>query len=111
MPEVNKAMVLTQAGLGLRIVSCSHCGRRTSTSFAVPPASNIRSRRIKGFGRNRRPRFHGVRLPLPQMVANALAEHIRKYPPAEDGTIFANPKQATGPGLTVGTEQRSSRPR
>ncbi len=31
------------------------------------------------------------------MVANALAEHIRTSPPAEDGTLFTNPRQQNRP--------------
>jgi integrase len=83
-----RAMVLAQAGLGLRMgellalrVQDVDFLRRTArvehqidskTRERVPPKTP-KSRRT---------------LPLPGMVSVALAEHIRQFPPMEDGLIF-----------------------
>jgi integrase len=83
-----RAMVLTQAGLGLRIgelfalrVVDVDFLRRTvriehqidaKTRERIPPKTP-RSRRT---------------VPLPEMVSVALSEHLREFPPTPDGLIF-----------------------
>jgi integrase len=88
MPARNRAMVLTQAGLGLRIgellalrVQDVNFLRRTvRIEHQIAPGGRTRS--APKTPRSRRS------LPLPQMVATALSEHMRVIPPAGDGTIF-----------------------
>lgn len=88
VPARHRAMVITQAGLGLRIgellalrvQDVDFLGRTARvedqidkrTRERVPPKTP-RSRRT---------------IPLPTVVAEALAEHIRRHPPAEDGLLF-----------------------
>jgi Phage integrase family len=88
MPERCRAMVITQAGLGLRIAELLALRvqdvdflRRTvriewqltpDGKRPVPPKTP-RSRRT---------------LPLPNVVAEALAAHIAEFPLAEDGSLF-----------------------
>jgi integrase len=83
-----RAMVITQAGLGLRVgellalrVQDVDFLRRVArveaqidkrTRQRVPPKTP-RSRRV---------------LPLPDVVSEALAEHLRHFPPAADGLLF-----------------------
>ena len=83
-----KAMVTTQAGLGLRIgellalrvedvdwlrrmIRVEHQVDRKTRELVAPKTA--RSRRS---------------VPLPDVVSVALAEHIRKYPPTPDGLLF-----------------------
>jgi integrase len=85
-----KAAVITQAGLGLRVgellalrVSDVNFLRR-SVWVAEQRASGA-----KGERSGPKTGSSGERtLPLPGVVADALAEHLRRWPPAEDGTIF-----------------------
>ena len=88
VPDRHRAMVITQAGLGLRIgellalrvQDVDFLGRSARvedqidkrTRERVPPKTP-RSRRT---------------IPLPAVVAEALADHIRQHPPAEDGLLF-----------------------
>lgn len=88
MPAHYRAMVIAQAGLGLRLsellalrVEDVNFLRRTvrieyqlepGTLERVPPKTPTSRRDV----------------PLPQVVAAALAEHMRAFPPADDGTIF-----------------------
>lgn len=88
MPVRNRAMVIAQAGLGLRIgellalrsqdVDFLHRSVRVETQIA--PGAKVRSD-------PKTPRSKRT-LPLPTMVAQALAEHIAAWPPAEDGSLF-----------------------
>ncbi|MCW2960259.1 MAG: integrase family protein [Thermoleophilia bacterium] len=88
MPERNRAMVLTQAGLGLRIgellalrVEDVDFLRRTArVEWQIAPGAKTRSE-------PKTPRSRRT-VPLPQVVADALAAHVAALPPAEDGTIF-----------------------
>lgn len=88
MRERYRAMVITQAGLGLRlgellalrVEDISFLGRTVraedqidkETRERVPPKT-ARSRRT---------------VPLPDVVSIALAEHIRAHPPAANGLLF-----------------------
>lgn len=88
VPPRHYAMVITQAGLGLRIGELlalrvgdvDFLGRAVRvvdqidkrTRERVPPKTPMSRRTI----------------PLPTLVSEALAEHIRQYPPAADGLLF-----------------------
>ncbi|WP_103381950.1 tyrosine-type recombinase/integrase [Pseudonocardia dioxanivorans] len=84
-----RAMVLTQAGLGLRIgellalrVQDVDFLRRTArVEHQIAPVS--RERVEPKTPRSRRT------IPLPTMVGDALAAHIATYPPPADGPIFS----------------------
>src|SRR4051794_41887434 len=88
MPARNRAMVVAQAGLGLRIgellalrvQDVDFLRRTVRVEWQIAPGSKVRSE-----PKTRRSRRT---VPLPQVVANALAEHMREFPPAEDGTLF-----------------------
>lgn len=88
MPARNRAMVLTQAGLGLRMgellalraQDVDFLRRTARVEWQIAPGAKTRSE-------PKTPRSRRT-LPLPQMVAEALAEHMRRWPPAEDGSFF-----------------------
>jgi integrase len=88
MPSRNKAMVVAQAGLGLRIgellalrlEDVDFLRRNVRVEWQFAPASKTRSE-------PKTPRSRRT-LPLPQVVADALAQHIAAVPPAADGTLF-----------------------
>lgn len=88
MPARNRAMVLTQAGLGLRIgellalrlEEVDFLRRTARVEWQIAPGSKVRSE-------PKTPRSRRT-VPLPQMVAEALAEHIAAFPPGSDGTLF-----------------------
>ncbi len=90
MPGRNRAMVLTQAGLGLRIGEL-YALRASDVDFLrrcvrvesqVAPDGRRQRTDVLKTPRSRRS------IPLPGMVANALAEHIAAYPPTADGSLF-----------------------
>ena len=88
MPARNRAMVLTQAGLGLRIgellalrvEDVDFLRRTVRVEWQIAPRSKTRSE-------PKTPRSRRT-LPLPQVVADALARHIASVPPGDDGTLF-----------------------
>jgi integrase len=88
MPRRNTAMVVTQAGLGLRIgellalrVEDVNFLRRTvRIEWQFAPQSKVRT--IPKTPRSRRT------VPLPRVVADALAKHLEEFPASKDGTIF-----------------------
>lgn len=88
MPDRNRAMVLTQAGLGLRIgelLALRLCDvdflRRTArVEYQIAPGARVRSE-------PKTPRSRRT-LPLPHVVAAALAEHVRVWRPTDDETLF-----------------------
>lgn len=88
MPPRNRAMVLTQAGLGLRIgellalrVQDVDFLRRTArVEWQLAPGGKTRSE-------PKTPRSRRT-LPLPQVVADALAAHLAEFPAGADGSIF-----------------------
>lgn len=88
VPARNRSMVLTQAGLGLRIgellalrvQDVNFLGRSVRIEWQL---DEVTRRRIEP----KTPRSRRT-IPLPQMVSEALAAHIADYPPLEDGTLF-----------------------
>lgn len=93
MGDRHRAMILTQAGLGLRLgellalrVSDLNFLRRT---VSITEQLHPRTRRRVPL-KNRRRRA----VPLPQVVADALSEHIAAYPPNAEGYVFT--AQTTG---------------
>jgi integrase len=90
MPARNRAMVWTQAGLGLRIgellalrqQDIDFLRRTVRVEYQLAPGQRVRS--APKTPRSRRT------LPLPQVVADALAAHIAEYPPLADGTLFVS---------------------
>jgi integrase len=99
MPERTRAMVITQAGLGLRIgellalrVQDVDFLRRTArVEFQIAPRTKTRSE-------PKTPRSRRT-VPLPQVVADALAAHIAECPPGDDGSLFT-----TGTRMVYGRE-------
>lgn len=88
MPERTRAMVYTQAGLGLRLgellalrVQDVDFLRRTAR-VEHQLQRHTRARVDPKTPRSRRT------IPLPSMVGDALAVHIAKFPPLEDGSLF-----------------------
>jgi integrase len=88
MPDRNRAMVLTQAGLGLRVgellalrlEDVDFLRRTVRIEWQFAPGAKTRSE-------PKTPRSRRT-VPLPQVVAEALAEHVATFPPAADGTLF-----------------------
>jgi integrase len=88
MPARNRAMVITQAGLGLRlgellalrVQDVDFAARLVRVEWQFAPQSKVRSE-------PKTPRSRRT-VPLPQVVAAALREHLAEFSPADDGTIF-----------------------
>jgi integrase len=88
MPSRNRAMVLTQAGLGLRIgellalrVQDVDFLRRTArVETQLAPGAKVRSD-------PKTPRSKRT-IPLPALVADAIAAHLTAHPAGRDGSIF-----------------------
>lgn len=88
VPDRNTAMVLTQAGLGLRLgellalraQDINFLGRTARVEHQL--AEHTRERVDPKTPKSRRT------VPLPTMVAEALAGHMRVFPPLEDGSLF-----------------------
>ena len=88
MPKRNQAMVVTQAGLGLRIgellalrvQDVNFLKRTAQVEWQFAPQSKVRTD-------PKTPRSRRT-VPLPHVVADALARHIESFPPDADGTIF-----------------------
>lgn len=88
MPARHRSMVITQAGLGLRIgellalrVQDVDFLRRT-VRVEWQYVAKAKERSEPKTPRSRRT------IPLPQVVADALAQHIAAHPPAGDGSLF-----------------------
>lgn len=90
MPTRNRAMVITQAGLGLRIgellalrvEDVDFLRRAVRVEWQIAPKTQERA--VPKTPRSRRT------VPLPQVVADALAAHIAEFPPGSDGSIFTS---------------------
>lgn len=88
VPDRCRAMVLAQAGLGLRIGELLALRQqdidflRRTVRVEHQLAERTRQRVDPKTPRSRRT------VPLPEFVAAAIAEHIRRYPPLADGTLF-----------------------
>ncbi|MGC5030163.1 tyrosine-type recombinase/integrase [Micromonospora sp. DT229] len=88
MPARNRAMVITQAGLGLRlgellalrVEDIDFTARLVRIEWQFAPQSKVRTE-------PKTPRSRRT-VPLPQVVADALRTHCADYPPADDGTVF-----------------------
>ena len=86
----NKAMVLTQAGLGLRVgellalrvEDVDFLRRTVRVEWQIAPGTQQRAEPKPS--RSRRT------VPLPRVVADALAEHIAIFLPGTDGSIFTS---------------------
>jgi integrase len=91
MPERCRAMVIAQAGLGLRIgelvalrvQDVDFLRRTVRVEWQIPTGGTERT--APKTPRSRRT------VPLPSVVGAALAEHIATYPPADDGSLFTTP--------------------
>jgi integrase len=89
-PAHCRAMVLTQAGLGLRIgellalrvIDVDFLRRTARVETQIPPNETEREDPKTPLSKRS--------LPLPQFVADALAAHIAEFPPLADGSIFYN---------------------
>lgn len=88
MPRRNRAMVISQAGLGLRIgellalrVQDVDFMRRTvRIEWQLAPGQKTRSAP--------KTRRSTRTVPLPQVVAEALSTHLEEFAPGNDGTLF-----------------------
>ncbi len=88
MPSRYRAMVITQAGLGLRIGELlalriddvDFLRRTVRVELQFTSGSKVRSE-------PKTPRSRRT-LPAPQVVLEALAEHLAAYPAGADGTVF-----------------------
>ncbi|MCE3555135.1 site-specific integrase [Pseudonocardia sp. RS11V-5] len=88
VPARTRAMVLTQAGLGLRLgellalrqQDVNFLGRTARVEHQLE--DRTRARVDPKTPRSRRS------VPLPQFVADALARHMQQWPPLEDGSLF-----------------------
>ena len=90
MPERNRAMVVTQAGLGLRVGELLAL-RREDVDF-LRRTVRIEWQFVPNSPTRTKPKTPRSRrtLPLPQVVADALAVHLAAFPPGADGTLFTN---------------------
>ncbi|SIQ88356.1 Site-specific recombinase XerD [Microbispora rosea] len=88
MPRRNRAMVIVQAGLGLRlgellalrVQDVDLAARTVRVEWQFAPQSKVRTE-----PKTRRSRRS---VPLPRVVAEAIEKHMQDWPPAEDGTLF-----------------------
>ncbi|WP_234028031.1 tyrosine-type recombinase/integrase [Pseudonocardia dioxanivorans] len=104
MPERYRAMVVAQAGLGLRIsellalrVQDVDFLRRTArVEHQISRATRERIAPKTALSRRT--------IPLPDVVSTALAEHLRKYAPAVDGLIFHTSSGRPYPHAFYGTK-------
>ncbi|GLX08583.1 tyrosine-type recombinase/integrase [Microbispora sp. NBRC 16548] len=88
MPRRNRAMVIIQAGLGLRlgellalrVQDVDLAARTVRVEWQFAPQSKVRTE-----PKTRRSRRS---VPLPRVVAEAIEKHMQDWPPAEDGTLF-----------------------
>jgi integrase len=88
IPHRNRAMVIVQAGLGLRIgellalraEDVDAGARMVRIEWQLAPGSKVRSE-------PKTPRSRRV-VPLPDVVRDAVAAHVEVYPPGPDGSLF-----------------------
>jgi integrase len=93
MPKACRAMVIVQAGLGLRLgellalrlQDVDFLRRTVRVEFQVPPDGTEREAPKTPLSKRT--------LPLPQFVAEALAAHIKEFAPLPDGTLFYNARK------------------
>jgi integrase len=92
-PDYARAMVITQAGLGLRIgelmalraEDVNFLKRTARVETQLPPNEKERD--------DPKTKLSKRTLPLPQFVAEALAAHMAEFPPLEDGSLFYNTRK------------------
>ncbi|MET7705455.1 site-specific integrase [Micromonospora sp. NPDC005413] len=88
MPPRNRAMVLTQAGLGLRIgellalrlADVDFAGKVVRVETQIAPGERTRTAPKTAWSERT--------VPLPAPVAEALTAHVAAFPPPADGTVF-----------------------
>lgn len=88
VPERHRALIVAQAGLGLRMgellalraVDVDFLGRTVRVAYQLD--EKTRERVEPKTPRSRRT------MPLPTVVAETLAEHMRRWPPLPDGSLF-----------------------
>ena len=88
MPRRNRAMVITQAGLGLRLgellslrlQDVDFMRRTVRIEWQLAPGEKVRSAP--------KTRRSTRTVPLPQVVAQSLSMHFTEFPPGMDGTLF-----------------------
>lgn len=94
MPKRNRAMVIVQAGLGvrigellaLRVQDVDFLRRTARVEFQLPPDEAEREAPKTPLSKRT--------LPLPTFVAESLAAHIEEFPPLPDGSLFYNTRKA-----------------
>ncbi len=89
VPDRCRAMIITQSGLGLRISEL--LGLRVQDVLWLERSVKIevqRDRHTMQLERLKTPASRRT-IPLPNVVADALSQHIAKYEPCDDGAIFA----------------------
>jgi integrase len=99
MRDRSRAMVIAQAGLGLclgellalRVEDIDFLRRTVRVEFQIAPRTKTRTE-------PKTPRSRRT-VPLPQVVADALAAHIAEYQPGDDGSLFT-----TNTGTVYGRE-------
>jgi integrase len=90
MPRRQAAIVIAQAGLGLRagevlglrLADVDFLRREVTISHQLEPGAREGTRTAPKTRRSRRV------VPLPQVVANAIAAHLAEWPAADDGSIW-----------------------
>ena len=88
MPERWRAMVVSQAGLGLRIAELLAL-RVQDVNFTFRTVAIESQLTQNGLQRVEPKTPRSTRLlPLPQVVADALKAHMAEFPPSADGSIF-----------------------
>ncbi len=116
MPDRTRALVLTQAGLGLRLAEL--LGLRVGDVDFLRHTVSV-TWQLGRDGRTllppKTPRSRRV-LPLPSVVADALAAHLAAYPPGADGWLFTSSTGASwgharyGAQLWGGARRRAALP-
>ncbi|WP_030437375.1 tyrosine-type recombinase/integrase [Actinoplanes subtropicus] len=104
VPDRCRAMVITQAGLGLRLgellaltrEDVDFLRRRANVQWQFRPGSRKRVRPKTKL--SERP------IPLPGFVADALALHMKEYPPLRDGSVFHNSRGGVWTHAAYGTK-------
>lgn len=95
MPERYRAMVILAAGTGMRQ---GEVFGLTVDRVEFLKRRIVVDRQLVGVDEDGRPIFGPTKtetsnreIPLPQVVADALSEHLRQFPPGEDGLVFTVP--------------------
>ena len=95
MPERYRAMVILSAGTGMRQ---GEVFGLTLDRVRFLERKVVVDRQLRGVDDEGRPVFGPPKtptsdreIPLPSVVADALAEHVKKFPPGEDGLLFTVP--------------------